>query len=26
MCVYAIVISLQALRATQPTVQEFRYA
>ena len=26
MCVYAIVISLQALRATQPTAQEFRYA
>jgi len=26
MCVYAIIISLQALRATQPTTQEFRYA
>jgi len=26
MCVYAIIISLQALRATQPTAQEFRYA
>jgi carbon starvation protein len=26
MCVYAIMISLQALRATQPTAQEFRYA
>jgi carbon starvation protein len=26
MCVYAILISLQALRTTQPTAQEFRYA
>jgi carbon starvation protein len=26
MCVYAIIISLQALRATQPTAQELRYA
>jgi carbon starvation protein len=26
MCAYAIAISLQALRATQPTAQEFRYA
>jgi carbon starvation protein len=26
MCVYAIIISLQALRTTQPTAQEFRYA
>jgi carbon starvation protein len=26
MCVYAIIISLQALRATRPTAQEFRYA
>jgi carbon starvation protein len=26
MCVYAIIISLQALRASQPTAQELRYA
>jgi carbon starvation protein CstA len=26
MCVYAIIISLRALRTSQPTVQEFRYA
>ena len=26
MCVYAIAISLKALRASQPTVQEFKYA